>query len=85
MFQLQAFWLIKLYYIHSLLRKLNTQLWLKHLTIRTDPVIGEVLINDLPHLSLLVVKDVWGEEENHIQHAGLGGQSCTAMLWTGES
>ena len=45
------------------------------------PVVGEVFINDLSHLSLLVIQNVWSKVENHVEHARLCCQRCAAVLW----
>ena len=50
----------------------------------THPVIGEVFVDNLPHLGLLCVQDVWGKVEDDVQHAGLGGQGGAAVLRVGE-
>ena len=49
----------------------------------THPVVREVSVNDLPHLSLLGVEGAGREVENHVQHARLRRQRCAPVLRVG--
>ena len=51
----------------------------------TDPVIRKVLVDNLPHLGLVAGEYVRLEEEDDIQHAGLGGDGRASVLWEGIS
>lgn len=60
--------------MHSLQRKQNKT------NSDTCPIIWKVFIHDLPHLRLLGVKNGRFEVENDVEHGGLGGQGCAAVL-----
>jgi len=49
----------------------------------THPVVREVFVNNLPHLSLLGVEGAGREVENHTQHARLCRQRCAPVFWVG--
>ena len=46
----------------------------------THPVVREVLVDNLPHLSLLGVQDVRGKVQDHVQHGCLRRQSSAAVF-----
>ena len=48
--------------------------------VRDDPVVGKVLVDDLTHDGLLVVQDLGHKVQDHVQHAGLRGESRAAVL-----
>ena len=48
----------------------STSIWLVKTTV-AHPVVGEVLVDYLPHLCLLGVEDVRGKVEDDVEHAGL--------------
>ena len=47
------------------------------------PVVGEVFVHDLSHLSLLSVEDVRSEVEDDVQHGCLRGQRRATVLGVG--
>ena len=53
------------------------------MALLTHPVVWEVFVNDLPHLSLLGVEGAGREVENHVQHAHPHRQRHAPVLWVG--
>ena len=49
-------------------------------TASTNPVVGEMLVDNLAHLRVLLVKDVGSEVEDDVEHARLRREGRTPVL-----
>jgi len=51
--------------------------------VADDPVVGEVLVDNLAHLCLVVLEHVGGKVEHDVEHRGLVGEGSRAVVGVG--